>query len=212
MLCPWKNDREKKMLKVFDTPWKITNQIGSWIDLPLVRILFAVNGIAWGKGWRFYGVPIIQKHRLSSMGFGVGLQLRSSTRSNPLGITHPVILATLNSTAQLIIGDDFAMSGGCICAAERICIGNKVAVGANSMIVDTDFHPLRAEVRAIRPQDAQTKPVILEDGVFVGANCIILKGVTIGSGSVIGAGSVVASCVPPGVIAAGNPARAIRNN
>ena len=50
----------------------------------------------------------------------------------------------------------------------------------------------------------------IEDNVFVGSRSIILKGVTIGKDSVIGAGSVVVRSIPPGVIAAGNPAKVIR--
>jgi acetyltransferase-like isoleucine patch superfamily enzyme len=194
----------------FNTPWKVWNRIGSLISFPYVRLMFLLNGVKWGSGWSFYGAPIIQKHLHSKMSFGVGLQLRSSPQSNPLGINHPVILATLNRNAQLIIGDHFAMSGGCICVAEKVMIGNNVAVGANTTIVDTDFHPLSSSLRAINPQDAETKPVIIKDEVFIGMYCLILKGITIGKGSVIGAGSIVAKDVPPGVIVAGNPARIIR--
>jgi acetyltransferase-like isoleucine patch superfamily enzyme len=110
----------------------------------------------------------------------------------------------------LEIGDNFAMTGGTICAAEKIVIGNNVAVGANCMIVDTDFHPLDAEGRRQHPQEANTVPIHIEDHVFIGMNCLILKGVTIGCGSVIGAGSVVTRDIPAHVIAAGNPARVIR--
>jgi hypothetical protein len=105
---------------------------------------------------------------------------------------------------------NFAMTGGTICAAERITIKNNVAVGANTTIIDTDFHPLDPQVRRLRPQDARTAPILIEDDVFIGMNSLILKGVTIGKGSVVGAGSIVTKDVPPGVIVAGNPARIVR--
>ena len=56
----------------------------------------------------------------------------------------------------------------------------------------------------------KAKPVIIKDGAFIGTDCIILKGVTIGEKSVIGAGSVVTKSVPDGEIWAGNPAKFIR--
>lgn len=198
------------MNDALNTPWKIWNRLLLLAVYPYVRALFAVNGIAWGKGWQLFGVPIIQKHRQSRMHFGPGFSLRSTTRSNPLGPNHPVILCTWQAGAVLEIGEYFGMTGGVLCAAERITIGNHVNIGANSTIIDTDFHPLDAQQRRISPQSAQTAPIVIEDDVFVGMNCLILKGVTIGQGSVIGAGSVVSKDVPPGVIAAGNPARVIR--
>jgi acetyltransferase-like isoleucine patch superfamily enzyme len=172
--------------------------------------MFAANGIRWGENWHFYGLPIIQKHRGSVMCFGAGLNLRSSVVSNPLGPNHPVILCTWEPNAVLEIGDGFAMTGGSICAAERITIGKNVAIGANSTIADTDFHPLNPVIRHQRPQESNTAPILIEDDVFIGMNCLILKGVTIGHGSVIGAGSVVTKDIPPCVIAAGNPARVLR--
>lgn len=52
-------------------------------------------------------------------------------------------------------------------------------------------------------------PVVIGDRVFLGANAVVLMGVTIGSGAVVGAGSVVTHDVPPGAIVGGVPARVI---
>lgn len=103
------------------------------------------------------------------------------------------------------------MTGGSIVTAEKIVIGDNVTVGANTVIMDTDFHSLEAEARRAEVKPVKTAPVTVEDDVFIGMNCLILKGVTLGRGSVIGAGSVVTKDVPPHTIAAGNPARVIGN-
>ncbi len=194
-----------------DSPWKLTNNLLRLLVHPWVRLLFLVNGIEWKRGWRFYGKPILQKHHGSHMSFGLGLQLRSAARSNPLGADHPVILCTWQAGALLQVGENFAMTGGSIIAAERIVIGDNVNVGANTTIMDTDFHPLDAQARRLDSELGKTAPVIIEDDVFIGMNCLILKGVTLGRGSVIGAGSVVTKDVPPYTMAAGNPARVIGN-
>ena len=193
----------------FSTPWKFTNAFIAVLSYPIVRIRFALSKISWKKGWRFFGLPCILKHRRSMMLFGDYLQLRSTNLSNPLGVNHPVIICTWQAGARLFIGNNFAMTGGSIVTAENIVIGNNVSVGANTTITDTDFHPLHPEERSLHPQAAVIAPVVIEDDVFIGMNSIILKGVHIGRGSVIGAGSVVTKDIPPGVIAAGNPARVV---
>lgn len=55
------------------------------------------------------------------------------------------------------------------------------------------------------------RPVTIGDYVWIGMNCLILKGVTIGEGAIIGAGSVVTRDVPPFCLAAGSPARVLRS-
>jgi acetyltransferase-like isoleucine patch superfamily enzyme len=196
--------------RLFETRWKISNELRCWLTYPRVRLLFAMNGISWGRGWRLHGVPIIQKHRHSRMSFGPGLGLRSSVRSNPLAPNHPVVLTTWREGARLEVGANFAMTGGAICAAERIVIGNNVVVGANTTITDTDFHSLDMKQRRSEPSGGKTAVIVIEDDVFIGMSCLVLKGVRIGKGSVIGAGSVVATNVPPHVIVAGNPATLLR--
>ena len=196
-------------LSVWDTPWKISNEIGRWLVYPYVRLLFFVNGIQWGSSWRLHGVPIILRHRRSRMSFGRGLGLRSSPRSNPIAPNHPVILSTWQEGASLEIGANFAMTGGTVCAAERVVIGNNVTVGANTTITDTDFHSLDPEQRRLEASGGKCAAIVIEDDVFIGMNCLVLKGVTIGRGSVIGAGSVVAADVASRAIVAGNPARLV---
>jgi maltose O-acetyltransferase len=102
-----------------------------------------------------------------------------------------------------------------VISESRISIGSRCLIGDGVLIIDSDFHDLSAAARnASAPLTSSsitlTAPVIIEDNVFIGSRVIILKGVTIGKDSVIGAGSVVVRSIPPGVIAAGNPAKVIR--
>ena len=55
------------------------------------------------------------------------------------------------------------------------------------------------------------KPIRIGSGVWIGGGAIVLPGVTIGDGCVVGAGSVVTRDLPPGTLAAGNPARIVRS-
>ena len=69
----------------------------------------------------------------------------------------------------------------------------------------TDCH------KRIDEQGVATKPVIIEDDVWIGTNAVILPGVTIGHHSVVAAGAVVTKNVPPYSVAAGIPATVIKH-
>ncbi len=185
-------------------PWKAGNELRRLLFLPCS--FWALRGVEIGGGWRCYGPPIIQRHRHSEIRIGRRMNLRSTARSNPLGPNHPVIISTRRTGARLSIGDDFGMTGGSLVCDERISIGDRVWVGANTVIADTDFHPLEPQRRIEAPLDARTAPVHIGDDVFIGMNALILKGVSIGAGAVIGAGSVLRRAVPARAIVAGNPA------
>jgi acetyltransferase-like isoleucine patch superfamily enzyme len=155
-------------------------------------------------------MPIIQCWGGSQIVIGENVSLRSWYATNPLAPNHPVVLATRSPGARLHIGDDCGFTGTTLVAAERIEIGHRVAVGANTTITDTDFHPLNPLERQRDFLAGKHAPVIIEDDVFIGMHSLILKGVTIGKSSVVGAGSVVSRDVPPGVVVAGNPAQVVR--
>ena len=192
------------------TPWKAAIEIRRLLVMPFVRAYFAAHGIAWGSGWRIYGRPIIQRHRGSRIIIGGGFELRNWVASSPLGVNHRCMLTTWSAGAVIDIGRGVGITGGAICANESIRIGDRVRIGANCTIVDTDFHPLEASARRTSPAGGASSPVTIGDEAFIGMQVMILKGSRVGAGSVIGAGSVVAGEIPPGVIAAGNPARALR--
>jgi len=90
----------------------------------------------------------------------------------------------------------------------HIYIGNSVMIGPNVTIA-TAGHPIEPTLRL---KVAQFNiPVHIQDNVWIGANSVVLPGVTIGENSVIGAGSVVTKDIPSGVVAVGNPCRVMRS-
>ena len=97
----------------------------------------------------------------------------------------------------------------------RIIIGNKVMFGPGVSIfggnhTTTFIRRFMFDVLESEKLPEDDLDVVIEDDVWVGANAIILHGVTIGRGSIIGAGAVVTKSVVPYAIVAGNPARLIK--
>lgn len=170
-------------------------------------------GVDVGNALILYGIPFVSREKESRISLGNRVALCSDWRANPVGVHHPVILRTLRGGAEIIIGDDTGISGGAICAAKAVHIGAHCLLGANVTITDTDFHALAAEGRRYNAQhDAiGCAPVTIEDNVWLGMNVIVLKGVTIGTNTVVGAGSVVVKSLPPNVIACGAPARPVQS-
>lgn len=111
--------------------------------------------------------------------------------------------------AKLTIGNNVGLSGSSICATEEVSIGDRVLIGSGTIITDSDAHPLLPEERNM-PNKTKHRPIHIGNDVFIGARCLILKGVTIGDGAVIGAGSVVTKDVPPHAVFAGNPAQFVK--
>ncbi len=123
--------------------------------------------------------------------------------------------------AIIEIGDYCYLANASLVAAERISIGAHVFIAGGVTVADSDFHPVMPAARladtiALSPVGdrarrpiIETRPVIIEDDVWIGWNATILKGVRIGAGAVIAPGAVVLRNVPPGVEVAGNPAQIV---
>ena len=169
------------------------------------------EGLVFHKGVTFYGMPIISMRHGSTVSIGENVAMVSHSAFTALGVARPCILRTLTPQATISIGKNTGLSGAVICAASSVFIGNECLFGADVMVADTDFHPLEPKNRRFADLAAvRAERVEIGDNVFIGARCIILKGVTIGANSVIGAGSLVVSDIPSGVVAAGVPARVLR--
>ena len=90
-----------------------------------------------------------------------------------------------------------------------VSIGSHVAIASYSTVVASN-HNFEDRDTYITLQGSTGKGISIEDDVWIGANCVILDGVTVGTGSVVGAGSVVSKSVAPYSVVAGVPARLIR--
>jgi acetyltransferase-like isoleucine patch superfamily enzyme len=116
----------------------------------------------------------------------------------------------------LEIGSDVYIGPGAtfMSGVSIIKIGSKVMFGPNVTIMGGDHRTnligkYMYDVKEKIPEN--DKDVLIEDDVWIGANALILKGVTIGRGSVIGAGSIVVNSVPPYSIYVGSPPLKIRS-
>ena len=121
---------------------------------------------------------------------------------------------------RIEIGNNVGMSSTSIMARSLVRIGDNVNIGGDCIIMDSDSHrhyylhrrkgfmKYVDDTKSIEP--LPTSPVIIEDDVWLGTRCIILKGVHIGARSIVAAGSIVVKDIPADEIWGGNPARFIK--
>jgi maltose O-acetyltransferase len=122
--------------------------------------------------------------------------------------TPAVTELAVHDGGTLEIGDRVFINYGCsIVASLLVRIGPRCSIGTHAILMDNDFHRPEPERRNERPE---SRPIVLEENVWLGARVTVLRGVTIGRDSVIGAGSVVTRDIPPRSVAVGLPARVVR--
>lgn len=107
-------------------------------------------------------------------------------------------------------GNQINIAQNCLIGgAGKVEIGNFVMIGPNSCILSSNHGYNRPDIPMLR-QKPTLAPVKIKDDVWIGANVVILPGVTVNQGAIVGAGSIVTKDVEPYSIVAGNPAKLLK--
>jgi NDP-sugar pyrophosphorylase family protein len=181
---------------------------------PLVLCLIRIFGRLWCRlhGAKvdghalIHGLPRISRKTRARIILENGCTLNTAPWSNPLNDGRLTVLFA-GPDAIIHFKKNSGASSSRIIAFKEIHIGEGSLIGSGCLICDSDMHEV--PLGSTRPVKAD--PIHIGSEVFIGANCTILKGVTIGDGAVIGAASVVCHDIPAGALAAGNPAKILRN-
>lgn len=111
---------------------------------------------------------------------------------------------------NLVVGDDvdFALDV-LVTTSGGVTIGDRTLIGYRTQILSSN-HCIPEGKWRVFAAGHESKPVLIANDVWIGANCLILPGVSIGEGAVVAGGSIVTKNVPPFAIVAGNPARILK--
>lgn len=185
---------------------RVCNRLSAYYNL----LRLWLYGVKHGNHCVIHGHLYIHLFPTAKLMIGDNLYLSSGRGINSL-CTNKQGAFYATEDATITIGNNVGMSSPVLWACKSITIGNHVKIGANSILIDTDSHHLNYIVRREQWTDwGVSKPIVIGDDVMIGVNCIILKGVTIGSRSIVAAGSVVTKSFPSDCIIGGNPAKLIR--
>jgi acetyltransferase-like isoleucine patch superfamily enzyme len=174
------------------------------------QVSLRLQGCKPGENLRTSGHCHFKARFAGAIRIGRHATLLANWRTNRGGLTGPVLLTTMGN-GVIEIGDHFGASAVVISSREYVRIGNHVMAGGNVRIFDHDFHSLNPEIRKTAEDGERcvTRPVVIGNEVFIGADVLILKGVTLGDRVIVGAGSVVTKSFPNDAVVVGNPARMI---
>lgn len=191
---------------------KINNAIWNRIYTAFVKSVFHKYSIRYGKNlFVMNDLPILhlsQQH--GNIEIGDNFTINSSNNETSWYSKSAI---TVKHGASLFIGNNVGINGALIYCSNEVTIGDFSIIGGATRVMDTNFHSVDYKVRRDKKRfcECVSKPIHIGEDVFIGTNCIICKGVTIGDRSVIAAGSVVVKDIPADCIAGGNPAKIIKH-
>lgn len=182
------------------------------------KLYFMLIGIKFGKNMRVFDKVYISGH--GTITIGDNFVFTSGSSINPICRNIKGCIHTATEDSKITIGNNVGISSACIWSQTSITIGDNVNIGGDCLIMDSDAHPHDymkrrrgfATIVGIGKylKDIPSKPITIGDDSWLGARCIVLKGVNIGARSIIAAGSVVTKDIPEDCIAAGNPAKVLK--
>ena len=191
---------------------RLISLLSSFTSTSYLKFILTIFACRYGKDLLVDGRVVVQIEKNGAIDIGNNVTMLSRFSSNLSGMTGPNVLVCIDD-GHISIGDNSGFSSTVFSSKSSIKIGKNVKIGCNVRIYDHDFHSLDyLERRSLSDvKNAASKPIVIGDDVFIGANSIILKGVKIGDRSIVGAGSVVANKeIPPDSLVMGNPAKTRR--
>lgn len=118
----------------------------------------------------------------------------------------------VGNNCQIVIGKNSIIGHGCYLSAKeeniKLIIGDGCMLSRNAKLMTSDGHPILKDGKIIN----NAKNITLGDKVWIADDVVILKGVEVGSSSVVGIGSVLTKSIPSNSIAVGNPAKVVKEN
>lgn len=165
------------------------------------RVLYFVFRISYGKK------IITNKDNIIRGKFSVSINKNAKCVLGKHLISMGPLYIKLLQDAQLQIGENCFFNHNCsITCVKDIKIGSGCNFANNIVIVDHDH---KVSAKGVE-KDLVSKPIVIGNSVWIGANVTILKGVTIGNGAVVAANSVVRNDVKAHTIVAGAPAKTVK--
>ena len=189
---------------------KISRKIKSLLGMFKTKYFYKQHITLKGKV-NVSGIPILIFRENGRLVLGNNVSLKSNKNTYHLHMYAPVKLMADRKDAVIEIGDNTRINGSCIHAYKKISIGKNCLIAANCQIFDGNGHDLSFPDVGNRINTVgDAREIRIEDNVWIGANSMVLPGVTIGYGAVIAAGSVVHKDIPRMCLAGGNPVQIIK--
>lgn len=158
--------------------------------VPLALLKYALLKLEHGRNFSAGGLAIMSPLTELTQEKGTKLKIGRTLKM------HNGAKLRVRNGGSLEIGDRFGMSNGCVVTAyDHVIIGDDVMLGPNVLIYDQD-HDYRAQ-GGVAAKHYKTSPVHIGSNVWIGANCVILRGTVLGDNCVVGAGTVLKGSYPP---------------